>query len=78
MTGRSGWLARATGLITFGAGLGLLMLARFWSTDVLRRSWLGPVLLVALLLAPLVWPVTDTLTTGHGGFLSGLLKRLER
>jgi hypothetical protein len=78
MTGRPGRPASAAGLIPFGVGFGLLMLARYWSTDVLGRSWLGPFLLVALVVAPLVWPLTDALVTGDFGVLRFWGSRLSR
>ena len=61
MTQRPIFLTRAVGLVPFGVGLAMLTLAYRWTTDVLSRSWLGPLLLVALLLAPLVWPLTSIL-----------------
>jgi hypothetical protein len=76
VTGRS-LLARAAGLVPFGVGIGLLTLGHIWTTDLLQRPWLGRVLLVALLLGPLIWPLANVLTTGHLGF-GGLGRFFER
>lgn len=67
MTQRPMFLTRAVGLFPFGVGLAALTLAYRWTADVFSRSWLGSLLLVVLLLAPLVWPLTGILINGRPG-----------
>jgi hypothetical protein len=67
MNEQASFLTRAIGLAPFAAGIAVLALAHRWSSAGITRSWLSHLLLVVLLAAPLIWPLSSIVITGKVG-----------